>query len=85
MKNCTNVEIILKDGSTALASAHMDKLITSEVANTIAQINDEYDLTNQSDVITLSEMIADYLKISTEVYVHPKQVCAEFKRQLKFS
>lgn len=85
MKNCTNVEIILKDGSTALASNHMDKLIASEVANTITQIDDEYDLTNQSDVMTLSEMIADYLKISTEVYVHPKQVCTEFKRQLTFS
>lgn len=85
MKNLSNAEIILKDGSTALASDHMGMLITSEVANTIDQIDDEYNLKNHSDIATLSEMVAYYLEISTGIYVHPKQVTSEFQKQLKAS
>ena len=35
--------------------------------------------------MTLSEMIAYYLEISTSIYIHPKQVTDEFQKQLKVS
>lgn len=85
MNTQNDVEIILKDGSTAMASDHMDKLITSEVANTITEIDDEFDLKSQSDVMTLSEMIADHLTRNTGIDVETKLVFSEFKKQLKFN
>lgn len=84
MDTQNNVEIILKDGSTGLASDHMDKLITSEVANTIAQIDDEYDLSKKVDIQELSERIADYLTMNTNIVIEPKIVVKEFRKQLKF-
>lgn len=85
MKDQSNTEVILKDGSTALASDHTHELLASEVTNTIAQIGDEYNLKNQSDVRILSEMIVDYLEVSAGIYIDLKSVFVEFKRQLKFS
>jgi len=84
MEILTNVEIILKDGSTALASDHIDKLIASEVANTIAQIDDAYDLGKKADIQELSEMIADHLTRNTHIVIDPKIVMKEFRKQLKF-
>ena len=84
MDTQNNVEIILKDGSTAMASNHIDELITSEVANTIAQINDEYDLSKRADIQELSGMIADHLTMNTNIAIDPKIVMKEFRKQLKF-
>lgn len=84
MDTQNNVEIILKDGSTAMASNHIDELITSEVANTIAQIDDEYDLSKRADIQELSGMIADYLTMNTNIAIDPKIVMKEFRKQLKF-
>ncbi|MCG2607848.1 hypothetical protein LZZ98_04755 [Acinetobacter sp. SM34] len=78
------IEIIMKDGSTALASDHMDKLIASEVANTIAQIDDAYDLSKRADIQELSEMIVDHLTRNTHLIIDPKIVMKEFRKQLKF-
>lgn len=78
------IEIIMKDGSTALASDHMDKLIASEVANTIAQIDDAYDLSKRVDIQELSEMIVDHLTRNTHIIIDPKIVMKEFRKQLKF-
>lgn len=68
-----------------MASDHMDKLIISEVANTIAQIEDEYDLSKKTDIQELSGMIADYLTMSTNIVIDPKIVMKEFRKQLKFN
>lgn len=84
MDTQNNVEIILKDGSTAMASNHIDELITSEVANTITQINDEYDLSKRADIQELSGMIADHLTMNTNIAIDPKIVMKEFRKQLKF-
>ena len=84
MDTQNNVEIILKDGSTAIASNHIDELITSEVANTIAQIDDEYDLSKRADIQELSGMIADHLTMNTNIAIDPKIVMKEFRKQLKF-
>lgn len=84
MDTQNNVEIILKDGSTAMASNHMDELIASEVANSIAQIDDEYDLSKQADIQELSSMIADHLTMNTNIAIDPKIVMKEFRKQLKF-
>lgn len=84
MDTQNNVEIILKDGSTAMASNHIDELITSEVANTIAQIDDEYDLSKRADIQELSGMIADHLTMNTNIVIDPKIVMKEFRKQLKF-
>jgi hypothetical protein len=84
MDTQNNVEIILKDGSTAMASNHIDELITSEVANTIAQIDDEYDLSKRADIQELSGMIADHLTMNTNIAIDPKIVMKEFRKQLKF-
>ena len=85
MSSLRKTEVIMKDGSTALAVDVLDTLISSEVTNTIAQITHEYDLSNAKDIMTLSEMIAYYLEISTGIYIHPKQVTDEFQKQLKVS
>ena len=85
MSSLRKTEVIMKDGSTALAVDVLDTLISSEVKNTIAQITHEYDLSNTKDIMTLSEMIAYYLEISTGIYIHPKQVTDEFQKQLKVS
>lgn len=85
MGSLRKTEVIMKDGSTALAVDVLDTLISSEVTNTIAQITGEYDLSNTKDIMTLSEMIAYYLEISTGIYIHPKQVTDEFQKQLKVS
>ncbi|WP_180116123.1 hypothetical protein [Acinetobacter sp. YH12140] len=84
MDTQNNVEIILKDGSTAMASNHIDELITSEVANTIAQIDDEYDLSKRADIQELSGMIADHLTMNTNIAIDSKIVMKEFRKQLKF-
>lgn len=78
------IEIIMKDGSTAFASDHIDKLIASEVANTIAQIDDVYDLSKRADIQELSEMIADHLTRNTHIIIDPKIVMKEFRKHLKF-
>ena len=85
MSSLSKTEVIMKDGSTALAVDVLDTLISSEVKNTIAQITHEYDLSNAKDIMTLSEMIAYYLEISTGIYIYPKQVTDEFQKQLKVS
>lgn len=85
MSSLSKTEVIMKDGSTAPAVDVLDTLINSEVTNTIAQITNEYDLSNAKDIMTLSEMIAYYLEISTGIYIHPKQVNDEFQKQLKIS
>ncbi|WP_180182548.1 hypothetical protein [Acinetobacter sp. YH01020] len=84
MDTQNNVEIILNDGSTAMASNHIDELITSEVAHTIAQIDDEYDLSKRADIQELSGMIADHLTMNTNIAIDPKIVMKEFRKQLKF-
>lgn len=85
MSSLRKTEVIMKDGSTASAVDVLDKLISSEVTNTIAEITHEYDLSNAKDIMTLSEMIAYYLEISTGIYIHPKRVTDEFQKQLKVS
>lgn len=85
MSNLNKTEVIMKDGSTKLASDVLATLISSEVTNTIAQISNEYDLSNAKAITTLSEMIADYLEVSTGISVEPNRVKYEFQKQLKRS
>ena len=85
MSALNKTEVVMKDGSTKLASDVLATLISSEVTNTIAQISNEYDLSNAKDITTLSEMIADYLEISTGISVEPNRVKYEFQKQLKRS
>ena len=85
MSALNKTEIVMKDGSTKLASDVLATLISSEVTNTIAQISNEYDLSNAKDITTLSEMIADYLEVSTGISVEPNRVKYEFQKQLKRS
>lgn len=85
MNSLRKTEVIMKDGSTALAVDVLDKLISSEVKNTISQITNEYDLSNAKDIMTLSEMIAYYLEVSIGIYIHPSRVTSEFKTQLNLS
>lgn len=85
MSALNKTEVVMKDGSTKLASDVLATLISSEVTNTIAQISNEYALSNAKDITTLSEMIADYLEISTGISVEPNRVKYEFQKQLKRS
>ena len=85
MSSLQKTEVIMKDGSTALAADVLDTLISSEVTNAFAQITNEYNLSNAKDIMTLSEMIAYYLEISTGIYIYPKRVTDEFQKQLKVS
>lgn len=85
MTTLSKTEVIMKDGSTALAHDVLDTLIASEVTNVFSELNGEYDLNNNEDIITLSEMIAYYLEVSTGIYIHPSRVTSEFKTQLNLS
>lgn len=76
-------EVIMKDGTTQFAVDVIESLIESEVANTIAEVGNEYDLTKREDIITLSEMIACHLEVSTKTHITPSRVICEFLHQLK--
>ena len=77
------IEAIMKDGTIELAIDVIEALVESEVANTIAEVGNEYDLTKREDIITLSEMIVCHLEVSAKTHISLSRVICEFLHQLK--
>lgn len=77
-----DVEVILKDGSTALAKDVIDTLITSEVANSIAENDGVFELHTHKGIVDAAEYLVMYFEINTHITVAIETIIAEFNQQL---
>lgn len=85
MKIKQDVEVIMKDGSTALAKDVMDTLITSEVANTISENDGVFKLHTHEGIVDAAEYLVMYFELNTHITLDIDTIVAEFKRQLRSS
>ncbi|MFX8856842.1 hypothetical protein ABTM70_01255 [Acinetobacter baumannii] len=85
MKIKQDVEVMMKDGSTALARDVMDTLITSEVANTISENDGVFELHTHKGIVDAAEYLVMYFEINTHITVAIETIISEFNRQLRLN
>lgn len=83
MEDQKKVEVILRDNTVAQASKIMAKLIAEEVANTIKENDDDFDLTTAEGIEEAGDAIAYYLELVTNEKVTSATVNYELRRQLE--
>ena len=76
------IEVIMQDGTVAKALEVMDKLIVSEVENTISNNDEDFDLTTAEGIADAGEIIGYYLEITTGIKPELAKVVIELNRQL---
>lgn len=77
----TNVNVILDDNTIVKTTDVMERLIASEVSNTILN-NEIFDLSSPEQRAEVAELICDYLEVATGIQPDAEAVFDEVNRQL---
>lgn len=80
-----DTEVIMKDNSVATAKDVIDTLIASEVADTLAAIQQDglYDLNKRNDINDVAQQLVEYFEKHTGITVALETFIKEIRRQLK--